>query len=139
MVDATLVHSIADGGSKLGSRAFDAVLLDLNLPDGNGIDLLREIAARGDETAVIILTGNADLNSAIQAVRYGAFDYLMKPCRIVELEQHIERIAMQRRLRDENAALRHQLAPARVQAELIGQSPRLHEARRLIARAAPAN
>ncbi|MGA2499140.1 MAG: sigma-54 dependent transcriptional regulator [Tepidisphaeraceae bacterium] len=139
LVEVTLAGSLAEARSKLSSRGFDAVLLDLNLPDGNGTELLREIASRDEETAVIILTGNADLNSAIQAVRYGAYDYLIKPCRVVEIEQHIERIAQQRRLRDENVALKQTLAPQRVQAELVGTSPQLVEVRRLVGRVAPTN
>jgi DNA-binding NtrC family response regulator len=139
LVEATLAHSVAEGRSKLSGRAFDAVLLDLNLPDGSGLELLREISARDDDTAVIILTGNADLNSAIQAVRYGAYDYLIKPCRIVELEQQLERIAQQRRLRDENTALKQVVSPQRIQSELIGASARLGDIRRLVNRVAPTN
>ena len=139
LVEVTLAGSLAEARSKLSSRGFDAVLLDLNLPDGNGTELLREISSRDEETAVIILTGNADLNSAIQAVRYGAYDYLIKPCRVVEIEQHIERIAQQRRLRDENVALKQTLAPQRIQAELVGVSPQLLEVRRLVGRVAPTN
>ena len=139
VVEATLAGSLAEARSKLSSRTFDAVLLDLNLPDGNGTELLKEISARDEETAVIILTGNADLNSAIQAVRYGAYDYLIKPCRVVEIEQHIERIAQQRRLRDENVALKQTLAPHRVQADLVGASPQIIEVRRLVGRVAPTN
>ena len=139
LVDATLAHSLDDARGKLRGRAYDAMLLDLHLPDGHGLDLLREIAERGDETAVIILTGNADLNSAIQALRLGAHDYLVKPCRIVELEQHLERIAQNLRLRDENRALRQQVLSQRTAAELIGTSDALDAARRLIARVAPTN
>jgi DNA-binding NtrC family response regulator len=139
LVDATLAHSLEEARGKLRGRAFDAMLLDLHLPDGNGIDLLREVTARGDETAVIILTGNAELNSAIQALRLGAYDYLIKPCRIVELEQHLERLASQQKLRDENLALKQQISTQRGGHELIGGSALLAEARRLITRVAPTN
>lgn len=137
LVEATLAFSVAEARGKLNSRAYDAVLLDLNLPDGSGLDLLREISEKDDDTAVIILTANADLNSAIQAVRYGAYDYLIKPCRVVELEQQLERIVDQRRLRDENAVLKRQAAPLRAQMDLIGESPALEEVRRLVAKVAP--
>jgi two-component system NtrC family response regulator len=98
---------------------------------------MREVTTRGDESAVIILTGNADLNSAIQALRMGAYDYLIKPCRIAEMEQHLERVAQQQRLRDENRVLRQQIEQDRV--ELIGSSPALAQVRSLIARVAPTN
>lgn len=139
LVDATLAHTLEEARAKLRGKAFDVMLLDLQLPDGHGLDLLKEVTDRGDETAVIILTGNADLNSAIQALRYGAYDYLIKPCRIVELEQHLERIAQQLRLRDENLALKQQVLSQRTSAELIGNSPLLAAVKKLIARVAPTN
>ena len=138
-VDAMLAFSMAEARAKLNGRAFDAVLLDLQLPDGNGMDLLREIAEKNDDTAVIIFTSNADLNSAIQAVRYGAYDYLIKPCRVVELEQQLERIRDQRCLRDENTVLKRQTAPQKSQPELIGESDALQKVRKLVAKVAPSN
>ncbi|MGE5610024.1 MAG: sigma-54-dependent transcriptional regulator [Bacillota bacterium] len=137
LVEATLSHSIDEARAKLRGRAFDVILLDLHLPDGNGLELMREVTTRGDETAVIILTGNADLNSAIQALRMGAYDYLIKPCRIAELEQHLERISQQQRLRDENRVLRQQIQQDHV--ELIGSNPALVQVKNLIARVAPTN
>ena len=140
LAETTLAHTIGEARSKLRGRAFDVMLLDLNLPDGSGLDLLREVTARADDTAVIILTGNADLNSAIQALRHGAYDYLQKPCRIVELEQQLERIAVQLKLRDENQVLRQEIASTqRTAVELIGDSPALAQVKKLIARVAPTN
>jgi two-component system NtrC family response regulator len=139
LVEPTLAHTLAEARAKLRGRPFDVILLDLHLPDGNGLDLLREVTSRGDETAVIILTGNADLNSAIQALRYGAYDYLLKPCRIVELEQHLQRLVQQQMLRDENLALRQQILAQRGVSELIGSSAALTDVKRLIARVAPSN
>jgi DNA-binding NtrC family response regulator len=129
LVEATLEHTIEEARTRLSGRAFDVILLDL----------LHEVTARGDETAVIILTGNADLNSAIQPLRLDAYDYLIKPCRIVELQQHLERIARQQRLRDENRALRLQILAQRAPSELVASGPPLTLVRNLIARAAPTN
>jgi DNA-binding NtrC family response regulator len=103
------------------------------------LELLRELHERGDEAFVIILTGNADLNSAIQALRHGAYEYLIKPCRIVELEQHLQRIAQQQRLRDENRALKQEVLTHRAPPDLVGGSARLQHVKRLIARVAPTN
>jgi DNA-binding NtrC family response regulator len=137
LVEATLAHSLEEARGKLRGRAFDAILLDLQLPDGHGLDLLREMRSRGEETAVIILTGNADLNSAIGALRMGAYDYLIKPCRMVELEQHLERLAGELRLHDENRALRQQVLARQGAPQLIGHSEALDQVRALIARVAP--
>src|SRR5258705_608853 len=139
LVEPTLSESLQDARAKLRGRSFDVILLDLNLPDGSGLDLLSEVASRGDDTAVIILTANADLNSAIAALRHGAYDYLTKPCRISELEQHLVHLAQQQRLRDENRALRHQFQIERSSFDLIGNSSPLAEVRRLISKVAPSN
>jgi DNA-binding NtrC family response regulator len=140
LVDATLAHTIADGREKLKTRGYDVVLLDLHLPDGNGLELLSEINQRGDDSAVIILTGNADLDSAIQAVRLGAYDYLVKPCKIEEIESRLRRVARERVLANENVALKQQLRTQRVDAlEMIGQSPLINEVKKLIARVAPSD
>src|SRR5438552_10008996 len=132
LVDATLAHSLDEARQRLRGRSFEVILLDLNLPDGSGLELLAEVSSRADETAVIILTANADLNSAIAALRHGAYDYLTKPCRIAELEQHLLHLAQQQTLRDENRALRQQVKSKRSGLELIGSSPALAEVYMLI-------
>jgi DNA-binding NtrC family response regulator len=140
LVEPSLAATLQEAREKLAGRSFDAVLLDLHLPDGDGIDLLRELKARGDAAAVIILTGNADLESAIHAVRFGAYDYLVKPCSIADLEQLLGRVARERQLVDENLALRQQLRTQRVDSlELIGSSPALSDVKKLIARVAPSD
>ena len=140
LVEATLAHSVTEGREKLKGRGYDAVLLDLHLPDGNGLELLRELNQRSDDSAVIILTGNADLDSAIQALRLGAYDYLVKPCKIEELEQRLRRISRERTLANENIALRQQLRTQRIDSlELIGSSAPMAEVKKLIARVAPSD
>jgi DNA-binding NtrC family response regulator len=139
LVDPTLAHSLDEARQRLRGRSFDVILLDLNLPDGSGLDLLADVSSRDDDTAVIILTANADLNSAIAALRHGAYDYLTKPCRIAELEQHLLHLAQRQKLRDENRALRQQVHSQRPSFELIGNNPALAEVKRLIAKVAPSN
>ncbi|HEV8377941.1 MAG TPA: sigma-54 dependent transcriptional regulator, partial [Tepidisphaeraceae bacterium] len=73
------------------------------------------------------------------ALRHGAYDYLTKPCRIAELEQHLLHLAQRQKLRDENRALRQQVHSQRAGVELIGNSPALAEVKRLIAKVAPSN
>jgi DNA-binding NtrC family response regulator len=138
LVEPTLADSLAEAREKLSRRSYDAILLDLHLPDGNGLDLLRELSARGDEAAVIILTGNADLDSAIAALRLGAYDFLLKPCKIAELEQRLRHLAHERTLTNQNLALRQQLRTQRIDSlELIGKSAAIEQVRTLISRAAP--
>jgi two-component system NtrC family response regulator len=140
LVEATLAHSLEEARARLSGRAFDVMLLDISLPDESELDLLREITERGDDTAVIVLADEADLESAKQALRLGAYAYLIKPCRIVELEQHLKRLADEQVLRNENLALCQQIESGRgVSSELIGSSPPLTAVRRLIAKIAVAN
>ena len=65
---------------------YDAALLDLRMPGLTGIEVLAQIRQISPETQVIILTGHATVDTAVQALRLGAFDYLTKPCKWAELE-----------------------------------------------------
>jgi DNA-binding NtrC family response regulator len=78
----------ADGKEALAKYAqtpFDLIVTDLNMPEMTGIELIKEIAKGENTTEFIIITGYASLDSAIEAVKAGAFDYLVKPFRIEEL------------------------------------------------------
>ena len=93
---------IEDGG-------FDVALLDLELPDGSGLDVLREITEAGLPTEALVLTGHAQVETALQAMRLGAYDYLSKPPRLEELHVQVVKAAEKARLRAENVAMRRQL------------------------------
>jgi signal transduction histidine kinase len=76
----------------LGSQHFDAVLTDLNLDHGvDGLDLVHELRRRSPDAVAIMLTGYGTLDSAITALREGAYDYLIKPCDVLELRMTVER------------------------------------------------
>ena len=81
----------------LGERQFDVVLTDLRLTDVDGVEVLKEVQRTAPETAAIMLTGYASLESAIAALRSGAYDYLMKPSDVEELRATVNR-AIERRL-----------------------------------------
>jgi DNA-binding NtrC family response regulator len=75
-VDAS---SLADARRAFQSRRFDAVLLDLNLPDGNGLDWIRTLREEYPDTAIIVITGRGDVPTAVEAMRLGADNFLVKP------------------------------------------------------------
>lgn len=75
----------------IGSERFDVVLTDLRLEGIQGIDLLREVARLSPDTASILFTGYGSLDSAVTAMREGAYDYLLKPCDILELRTTVSR------------------------------------------------
>ncbi|MBI3803060.1 MAG: sigma-54-dependent Fis family transcriptional regulator [Nitrospirae bacterium] len=91
---------------------FDLVLTDLRMPGMSGIDLLRTIRERSPETIVIFITGYASLDSAIEAVREGAYDYLTKPFRIEELYIAVKNATERIKLIKENKKLFEELKTA---------------------------
>jgi DNA-binding NtrC family response regulator len=89
-VDATAVHSGADALVQIEDRPLDVVILDVKMPGMDGLETLREIKKRRPLVEVIMLTGHADVEVAIEGMEQGAFDYLMKPCDIDELMYKIQ-------------------------------------------------
>src|SRR5687767_15021002 len=75
----TLFRSIAEFQAERGAGRADLYLLDVRLPDGNGIDLLRAIRQREDATPVVMISGHGTIRDAVDATRSGAFDFLEKP------------------------------------------------------------
>src|SRR5688572_22004067 len=94
----------------LETSVFDAALLDIQLPDMTGIEILEEMRRRDPEIAAVMMTGHPQLESAIQALRLGAYDYLSKPLDWEPLLHLIARIVERRYLRDEVTNLRSRFA-----------------------------
>ena len=89
-VDATAVYSGRDALAQVSDRPLDVVVLDVKMPGMDGLATLREIKKRRPLVEVIMLTGHADVEVAIEGMEQGAFDYLMKPCDIDELMYKIQ-------------------------------------------------
>ncbi|KPV52914.1 transcriptional regulator [Kouleothrix aurantiaca] len=93
------IQSAASGSAAreiLANDEFDLVLLDLQLGDSDGIEILRELKRDKPATEVILLTAHGSINSAISALRYGAFDYLLKPAQVSDIRERVERALTQR-------------------------------------------
>lgn len=86
----TAVHSGDSAIRTLEEENFDVVVLDLKMPGMDGITTLREIKKLGLFTETLILTGHGSIDTALEAVKLGAYDYLTKPCEIDELVEKIE-------------------------------------------------
>jgi len=99
-VDVTGVESGLEALRKLEEEPFDVVILDVKMPDMDGIDVLERIKKRWPRVEVIMLTGHASVESGIQGLQHGAFDYVMKPAELDDLMEKVRR-AHQRKLRRE--------------------------------------
>ncbi|WP_406695208.1 sigma-54 dependent transcriptional regulator [Singulisphaera sp. Ch08] len=129
-----------DGASALRALekgSYDAALLDLRMPGMTGIEVLGKIRQLNPDTQVIILTGHATVDTAVQALRLGAFDYLTKPCKWAELEVILSRVSERRDLTNKAAALETRLKSAEGSPTLIGDTPSMLSVRRLIDTIAP--
>ena len=118
-------------------RQFDVVLLDMVMPGIGGIELLEKLRASHPEAEVLMLTGQGTVETAVQAMKLGAYDFLTKPFPLSELELLIEKAYEHGRLRKENAQLKNVLRRSAPQANMVGESPAMQEVFRLIHRAGP--
>lgn len=94
--------SIAEGKEKLVNHNYDCVILDLNLPDGNGITLLELVKSNNKETGVIILSANGSLETKIAGLEIGADDYLTKPFHLSELNARVKSIIRRKKFQGNN-------------------------------------
>ena len=107
--DVTLVH---DGTAALQAARetdFDVAILDIMMPGASGIEVLREIRKQEQPPEVLIMTGHATVETALQAMKLGAYDYLTKPCHIQELDAVVMKAHEKRQLRRENLILQTRL------------------------------
>jgi two-component system response regulator PilR (NtrC family) len=111
--------SVADAIQALKTRTFQLCLTDMNLPDGNGLEIIRHIQQEKPELPVAMITAYASVEDAITAMKYGAFDYISKPVELAELRKLIQS-ALRAPVIDQRHALGRKLT-------LIGQSPAITE------------
>ena len=121
----------------LQTHIFDGALIDINLPDMAGIEVLEELKRRDPGVDAVMMTGYPQVETAVQALRLGAYDYLIKPFDWVSLRHLLKRMVEHRYLRAEVTSLRNRLSDHPPIGELIGSSPRMQELREMIAKVAP--
>lgn len=118
-------------------RDFDVAIFDVKMPGLSGLELLERFKASHAECEIILLTGQGTIESAVQAMKLGAYDYLSKPFPLKDLEELVAKAYETRTLRKENRQLRAMLERNQPSSEMIGQSPAMQEVFRLIERAGP--
>jgi DNA-binding NtrC family response regulator len=135
-------YEIHPADSITAARAFlqrypvDLILLDLKLPGGAGLMLLSELRTLYPESSVVVMTAFATVNSAVQAMRTGANDYLTKPFSVEELTSVLERSAQRRHFDMESRQLRERLRTQKGKGNLIGRTPEMEKLYRILSKVA---
>ncbi|HEV8582020.1 MAG TPA: sigma-54 dependent transcriptional regulator [Thermoanaerobaculia bacterium] len=117
--------------SKVAERAPDAILLDIKMPEMDGLELLKALRERGYEMPVLMISGHADVQTAVEATRRGAFDFFEKPLQRERVLLSLRNAVEAYRLQSENRTLRTEPE------QLIGAAPAMRRLRETIERAAP--
>ncbi len=120
----------------LESQGIDAVLLDLRLPGAGGLEALNQIKSRRPDAIIVVVTGYGTVQSAVQAMKNGAYDYVTKPFSLEELKLLLDRVASHLKLKTENRVLREKIKSKQGFGGIIGRSPEMEKLYRIVAKAA---
>ena len=105
----------------LAAHTYDIVFTDINMPEVTGFDILREVNLKCPETQVVLITGFGEIQTAVQAIKQGAYDYVQKPLVDDDIRLIVRRILDQKQLSDENRYLRQRLGMRPKFANFVGQ------------------
>jgi DNA-binding NtrC family response regulator len=114
----------------------DVVLLDLKLPGAGGLDALHQIKVRRPDAVVIVVTGYGTVQSAVTAMKNGAYDYVTKPFSLDELKLLLDRVANHLKLKTENRMLREKIKSKQGFGSIVGRAPEMEKLYRIISKAA---
>jgi diguanylate cyclase (GGDEF)-like protein len=107
--DVQVAETLSDAIARCEAQAFDIVLVDKNLPDGSGLELCEKLATANADCKVALMTGYANLSSAVESMRHGVADYFVKPLDLTDLEARIRRMAHTLQLERQNRTLIQEL------------------------------
>ena len=132
------VQPVASGAAALAHAAeADVIVLDMRLPDMDGIEVLKKLRSADVPAGILVLTGHGTIDTAIQAVRLGAYDYLEKPCPLDRMEMAIQKAYEHVRLVERQRVLEDGYRAPEIGLDFLGQSPGLEKVRQAITRIAP--
>ncbi|HEX3997728.1 MAG TPA: sigma-54 dependent transcriptional regulator [Pirellulales bacterium] len=137
--EVTVCPDGATAVAALERHTFDCLLVDLDMPGYNGIQVITRAKQLSPDVDAVVLTGKSSLDTAVAALRQGAFDYLTKPCKLSSLETLLSRIREKRELTQKFRALQRRLERAEGPSDLVGQSSAMERVRQRIAKVAPTN
>jgi two-component system response regulator PilR (NtrC family) len=121
--DVSTADGVASGTLQLDADDFDVVITDIQMPDGNGLDLLQAAQEMAPESVVIVMTAFASTDTAIAAMKHGAYDYITKPFKVDEIRVVVEKALEKKRLSSENQRLRTELRSRSRDCAMVGNSP----------------
>ena len=116
-----------DGLNVLNEKKYDALFLDLTLPDMTGIEILKKVKIRHPDMPVIVVSGRQDMKATIDAIKFGAFDYIRKPLDLDHIFLSIEKLKYQQQRYVEPVKKESDTDSEFSTRELIGNSPEIHE------------
>ena len=132
---------IAENGTRamnlLENQEYDVLLLDLSMPGLNGMDVLKKIKTLELTTEVVILTGNATISTAVEAMKLGAYDFLTKPFKMAELKAILEKAYEKKGLSRENLVLKTEIKRESEALKIVTQSPLMFEIFEQVKKVAP--
>jgi DNA-binding NtrC family response regulator len=130
-----VAESAENAYRQLDAHSTDAVLLDLRLPGASGLEALHAIKKHRSDALVVVITGYGTVQSAVQAMKDGAYDYVTKPFSMEELRLLLERVAGHLKLKTENRVLREAIKSRQGFGNIIGRAPEMEKIYRIIAKA----
>jgi two-component system NtrC family response regulator len=123
----------------LERNSYDCMIVDLDMPGMSGIQVIGKANELSCDAEAVVLTGKSSLETAVAALRQGAFDYLTKPCKLVELESLLLRVGEKRELMRKYSAVKRQLEQIEGKTKLVGSGHLMDTVRALIDKVAPTN
>ncbi len=133
----TVVQTSREGIQRAVSSEFDLIVTDLRLQDGSGFDVIAAVKEAQNSPPVIVMTGYSSVQSAVQSLREGAVDYIIKPYNNEEFLYSVSRALNERQMRRENAVLKRNLQNVYASKRIIGESPGIKRVLDLVRRVAP--
>jgi two-component system response regulator AtoC len=122
-----------DALSIIKRKALDVGLFDIMLPDMNGVELLGKLKEMQPTAEVVMLTGNASVDTAIRSMKLGAYDYLTKPCKLTELHSVILKAYEKKQLKEKNIVLEEHIQRIEAHDRLVGESKAIRDVKKFIA------
>lgn len=136
------VVEAASGGAataKLAAEDFDVALVDIKLPDQSGLEILKWVRETDLDVEIVVLTGHADVETAVGAMRLGAYDFVTKPWKNAELVEIVAKAAEKKVLRRENSALREVITRRDGMPTIVGRTAAIRDVLGMVARVAPSD